>query len=99
PDGRIERSSDRGQTWTLTVLEPLTRITAGSAPAANVCWIVGHDGVVLRSTNGTTFARQPFPETVSITTVVAQDTARAMVTTEDGRVFATADGGATWQQR
>jgi photosystem II stability/assembly factor-like uncharacterized protein len=31
--------------------------------------------------------------------VVAQDAARATVTTEDGRVFATADGGATWQQR
>lgn len=99
PDGLIERSSDRGQTWTRVVLEPPTRITAGSAPAANTAWIVGRDGGVFRSTDGMTFMRRPFPASVDLATVVAQDAARATVTTEDGRAFSTADGGETWQQR
>jgi len=97
PDGRIERSSDRGQTWSQIALGPAPRITAGSAPAAGVCWLVGTEGVVWRSTDGATFVRRPFVEAAALAAVVAQDATRATVTTADGRVFTTTDGGGSWR--
>lgn len=99
PDGRVERSADRGLTWGPVASVAATRLSAGSAPVANVCWLVGRDGVVWRSTDDATFARRPFPLTIALVTVEAQDATRAVVTSDDGRVFATADGGVTWQSR
>jgi hypothetical protein len=99
PDGRAERSSDRGQTWTRIELAPAASVSAGSAPAADVCWLVGRDGRVWRSTDGATFEGRSFPETVALVAVQAQGAAGATVTTADGRVFTTADGGTTWQGR
>ncbi|MCC7044540.1 MAG: hypothetical protein IT183_11800 [Acidobacteria bacterium] len=99
PQGRVDRSGDRGQTWTPVDLGPATTITAGSAPVADVCWLVGRDGVVLRSTTGVSFERRPFPGVMALTIVEALDAARATVTTAEGTVFTTADGGATWTQR
>jgi hypothetical protein len=96
PDGRVERSMDRGQTWVPIDLGAATPITAGSAPAADVCWLVGRDGVVLRSTTGQSFERRPFPGSPALVAVEALDAARATVTTADGTIFTTSDGGATW---
>jgi hypothetical protein len=78
-------------------LTPLT-LTAGSAPARDICWIVGSEGIVLLSTDGVAWQRQPFPEPVNLTAVRAVDARTAIVTTEDGRQFSTADGGNTWSK-
>jgi hypothetical protein len=99
PQGRVERSGDRGQTWAPVDLGPATTIAAGSAPVANVCWLVGRDGVVLRSTTGVSFERRPFPGAMALTVVEALDATRATVATAEGRVFTTVDGGATWTER
>jgi photosystem II stability/assembly factor-like uncharacterized protein len=71
-------------------------LTAGSAPARDVCWIVGRAGLVLLSNTGTAWQRRPFPEAADLTAVRAIDARTAVVTTADGRQFSTADGGATW---
>jgi hypothetical protein len=97
PDGRVEGSSDRGQTWSQVALGPAPRVAAGSAPTADVCWLVGAEGVVWRSTDGATFVRRPFVEATALVTVVAQDATRATVTTADGRAFTTTDGGGSWR--
>ena len=105
PPTVVQRSTDGGTTW--SIVDPLraaTRadggttavLTAGSSPSRDVCWIVGRTGTVLLSTNGATWLRRPFPETVDLTGVRALDARRATVTAVDGRQFATADGGATW---
>jgi photosystem II stability/assembly factor-like uncharacterized protein len=105
PPTGIQRSTDGGTTW--FVVDPLpvatrasngttTVLTAGSSPSRDICWIVGRAGVVLLSTNGATWQRRPFAEAVDLTDVRAADAARAIVTTADGRQFATADGGITW---
>jgi hypothetical protein len=105
----IQRSTDGGVTWTVQSgrtpgLALLTSnenalpivLTAGSSPARDICWIVGRGGVVLLSSNGIAWQRRPFPEAANLVAVRAADAKTAVVTTEDGRQFSTADGGATW---
>ena len=108
----IQRSTDGGGTWTLQSnrapgLSFLSRtqnisisptLNAGSAPARDICWIVGSEGIVLLSTDGVSWQRRPFTEPVNLTAVRAVDAKAAVVTTEDGRQFSTADGGATWSK-
>ena len=75
---------------------PPTVLTAGSSPSRDVCWIVGRAGTVLLSTNGATWQRRPFPESVDLGGVRASSATNAVVTTADGRQFVTIDAGATW---
>ncbi len=95
----VERSDDAGQSWERLDLDPPFILTSGSAPYQNVCWLVGQDGVVFRSTNGTSFERMTAPDKVHLLVVVATDALRAMVTAVDGRIFETTDGGVTWKLR
>jgi putative zinc finger protein len=104
PSG-IQRSTDGGTTWsTVDPLRAATRadgtttsvLTAGSSPSRDVCWIVGRGGTVLLSTNGATWQRRPFPESVDLTAVRASSATNALVTAADGRRFVTVDAGATW---
>jgi hypothetical protein len=108
----IQRSTDGGATWTAQSTrapgfgllqrtdspQPAVILTAGAAPARDICWIVGRGGVVMLSTDGTSWQRRPFPEPVNLTAVRATDARTAVVTTQDGRQFSTADGGATWSR-
>ena len=75
------------------------QVTARSSPSPGVIWSVGPGGMVMLATDGRTFIRVPFPETVDLTAVTATDQRHAIVTTVDGRTFQTADGGRTWQRR
>lgn len=95
----VERSIDSGRTWERLDLDPPFTLNAGSAPFQNVCWFVGQDGVVFRTTNGTSFERMTPPDKVHLLVIVATDALRAMVTAADGRVFETTDGGVTWTVR
>ncbi len=77
---------------------PSVTLNAGSAPARDICWVVGSEGIVLLSADGMSWQRRPFSEPVNLTAVRAVDAKAAVVTTEDGRQFSTADGGATWSK-
>ena len=74
------------------------QITATSSPSPNVTWFVGRGGVVLLTIDGRTVTRVPFPETTDLTAVTATDARTAVVTTSDGRIFRTDDGGQTWRR-
>lgn len=73
-----------------------TAVTARSSPSPGVIWTVGRAGMVRLATDGLTFVRVPFPESVDLTAVTATDQRHATVTAADGRTFRTADGGRTW---
>jgi len=105
PPSGIQRSTDGGTTW--AVVDPLPAapragnptpavLTAGSSPSRDICWVVGRAGAVLLSTNGATWQRRAFPESVDLTGVRASSATNAIVMTADGRQFVTTDGGATW---
>jgi Putative zinc-finger len=96
----VQRSTDGGTTWEDTQPTGASAApTAGASPSPLVCWLVGPQGLVLLSTDGRTWKRLVFPETVDLTSVLAMDDARATVTTADGRTLATSDRGVSWIRR
>ena len=95
----LEQSTNGGADWQPVATGVTTELSAGVAPATSVCWVVGRSGVVLRSTDGRSFSRLPFPEMADLSAVRATDARSASVTTADGRIFETTDGGRTWARR
>lgn len=95
-DGRIEHTADGGITWQ-TQARGLGTLTAGIAPSATACWMVGDNGTVLRSVDGASWEHVAFPEPVNLTAVRASDALNATVVAADRRTFTTHDGGRTWQ--
>ena len=96
-DGGVERSTDRGTTWQAQSTGATAAMTAGAAPAPTTCWLVGRAGIVLLSTDGRTWQRVAFPETIDLVAIHASDGANATVTAADGRTFTTTDGAKTWR--
>lgn len=90
----VESSSDGGATWATehTADRP---IRASVFVNADVAWVVGDNGLVLRRTKNGWFGASA-PTEGDITAVKASSPSRATVTLEDGRVFTTANGGVTW---
>jgi hypothetical protein len=88
-----------GAAWSAPPADLGREITAGSAPSADVCWMAGRSGIVLRSTDHQTWQRVNFPETVDLSAINATDVRTATVVTTDGRTFVTSDGGSSWTQR
>jgi len=97
PQGGVERSTDGGATWKLEHLKTNSVIVAASAPSGNVCWLVGHDGIILLTRNGKSWKQVASPATIDLIAVSAEDANTARVTAIDGRIFSTQDGGKTWQ--
>lgn len=94
----VEYSTDDGSTWT-DVFTARAPLTAGTSPSSSICWIVGRNGVVLRTLDGRSFSVIPVPETVDLTTVGATEADVAAITAADGRVFSTVNGGQSWTVR
>lgn len=73
-------------------------ISASAFVGADVAWLVGENGLVLRRTRNGWFGASP-PVEGDITAVRASSPSKATVTIEDGRVFSTENGGVTWALR
>lgn len=95
--GNVERSTSGGASWEPVAIEAPAFVTAGDAPSPLVCWLVGRDGLILRSVDGVHFERLSLPDSANLVSVRALDASRATVTTTDGRAYATVDGGRSWQ--
>ncbi|HET9399329.1 MAG TPA: zf-HC2 domain-containing protein [Candidatus Acidoferrales bacterium] len=102
PRGRIERSTDSGNTWRATPAGVTADLLAGSAPASGVVWIVGKSGTILRTTDGGAHWTQPkspsfgSEQAPDWSSVVATDADHATISSLTGQSFITTDGGATW---
>ena len=65
----VQRSTDGGARWDAVPTGVASPLTAGAAPSASVCWVVGRGGVVLLSTDGRTWRRVAFPEMTDLSAV------------------------------
>lgn len=97
PTGRVERSTDGGASWISMAIDPPAPLTGGAAASSTICWLIGHGGVILRAVDGVHFERLKFSENVDLVSIRSTGAAQATVTTADGRVFVTTDGGLTWR--
>jgi hypothetical protein len=97
----LEHSGNGGTTWEPVSTGFAAELTAGAAPSATICWLVGRRGVVLLTTDGRTWRRVAFPEMTDLSGVFTVDAGGnvASVSTVDGRTFVTTDAGATWASR
>jgi hypothetical protein len=98
-NGTVDYTTDGGRTWERASTGVTTEIRAGSSPAPGVCWLVGQAGTVLVTSSGRTFTRVSAPVKADLAGVQAVDARTAVVTTADGRTFATDNGGLTWRPR
>jgi hypothetical protein len=93
---RLESSSDGGTTWTRRHPPTRDRLRAGTAPSIDSAWAVGERGLVLRFAVPGDWTTVKPPVAATLVAVTASDAQTARVTTDDGRMFQTTDGGATW---
>jgi Photosynthesis system II assembly factor YCF48 len=95
--GSVERSIDGGENWKKQLNELLGgQFASGSAPSAEVCWLVGRNGVIFMTKDGNHWKTVPFPTAVDIAGVIAKDARTATITAADGRTFSTTDAGKHW---
>ena len=96
-EGRIERTIDEGGTWQPDHDETVGGLRVGAAPSADVCWLAGAGGVVLRREPSGGWRLVPLPVAVDIRALTSSSALEAAVTLVDGRRLQTADGGRTWK--
>jgi hypothetical protein len=96
--GFVERSTDGGATWQGEQPSEGGRVLAGAAPSANVCWLVGSDGLILVTKDAKNWKKVSPPEDTDFVAVSAEDGPNATVTAADGRKFATHNGGKKWKR-
>jgi hypothetical protein len=105
--GSIERSTDAGKTWAAQTSPSQEDWLAGAAISERICWLAGRHGVLARTVDGEHWERIAPPAQAARTggampdwtDVTASDFRSATITAADGRKFATADGGKTWQSQ
>lgn len=101
--GKIEHSLDAGKTWVMQTSPSPQDWLAGAAASDTVCWLVGRNGSIARTTDSEHWALIPapaaaasgrFPDWTGVTANSAQD---AAITSSDNRRYVTVDGGQTWR--
>jgi hypothetical protein len=107
--GRIEHSTDEGQTWQPQASGVTADLLAGAAASEKIAWVVGRAGIIVRTEDGEHWRQvTPPPATQSVAAspglapdwigVEARDTLHATIISRDLRRFVTEDGGRTWVQ-
>ena len=98
PAGKIERSSDAGNSWKTQKSGVTADLLTGSAPSQKVCWISGKAGTLLLTTDGGKHWKQlATPISEDLGGVRALDAQHAFIwDVSRAKTFETSDGGLTW---
>jgi hypothetical protein len=103
--GIIERSTDAGKIWDSQSSPSREDWLAGAAISDTVCWVAGRNGAIARTMDGEHWERIAPPAQAAGTDakppdwtgITARNAQSVTIMAKDGRKFATADGGKTWQ--
>ena len=99
--GHILVSDDRGATWTQARVPTRSMLTAVTAVDGNKAWAVGHDSVIVHTSDGgKTWERQYYaPEDTSpLFDVWFEDEDHGLAIGAYAMVLETRDGGKTWER-
>jgi photosynthesis system II assembly factor YCF48-like protein len=94
----IDRSDDAGKTWRPQMSFTAAALLTGSAPSAEICWVAGQGGVVLRTTDGEHWERLISPTQDDLVQITAWNASSATIKSASGARFSTNDGGQTWSR-
>ena len=103
--GKIQRSPDAGRTWIPQASASQHDWLAGAAISDTVCWLVGRNGSIARTTDGEHWMQiaspgaafgpaNQFPDWTSVTASNAQI---ATIASSSNQRYRTEDGGQTWR--
>jgi photosystem II stability/assembly factor-like uncharacterized protein len=96
-DGYVEFSRDAGENWHRQLLDRDAQLLTGAAPGGRVFWVVGREGAIYLTTNGTKWKKITPPDNADFVAITARDARSASITASDRRLFTTEDGGKTWR--
>ena len=95
--GRIDRSTDGGQSWTTEHSGLSDQITVTVCPTDAACWLGANNGAVFVRTADGQWIRRVVPAPATrVQRIVALDNQHATVELADGRRYVTSNGGLTW---
>jgi photosystem II stability/assembly factor-like uncharacterized protein len=97
--GHVVISNDQGQTWTQSLTPTRALLTAVTFPTAQLGWAVGHDGVILATSDGgKTWQRRDSGSDLDtiFLDVLFLDAKRGFIIGAYGKFLSTLDGGETW---
>src|SRR5712692_2705401 len=95
--GAIARSRNEGRTWDAQTSNVQADLLAGFAPSETVCWVVGREGTILRTTDGEHWEKISSPAPADWIGVQAKDALQASVFAAGHKRYDTEDGGRTWR--
>jgi photosystem II stability/assembly factor-like uncharacterized protein len=97
--GHVLLSTDQGRSWTQSSTPTRALLTGVSFPDARHGWAVGHDGVILATSDGgVTWMRQDDGKDLDTVylDVLFRDMTHGFAVGAYGKFMTTADGGKTW---
>ena len=101
-EGRVERSTDKGQTWKAMALDQHIKFRTVAATGSEA-WAGGEAGALYHSSDsGDHWTRVPLPPELASATIVRvefTDAQHGTLATSAGETWTTSDGGASWQKR
>ena len=100
--GHVLLSSDNGLKWSQAAVPTRSMLNAAAAVKGGLIWAVGHDAVILHSTDGgETWTRQYYDpdEQSPLLDVWFENARHGIAVGAYGFFLETVDGGATWKHR
>ena len=97
--GHILLSDDEAKTWRLAATPVRSMLTAVHMHDVSLGWAVGHDAVILRTTDGGetwTLVHQAPEEELPLLDILFSDTSNGLAIGAYGYLLFTDDGGETW---
>ena len=96
-DGQVQRSFDSGKTWQIVPVAGGIQFRAISSIGDDV-WAGGADGTLYHSADaGRSWTRAESAFTGDVTHIEFSDAQNGLVSTADGEVWSTSDGGQSWR--
>ncbi len=96
--GLLKRSTDRGNTWNTLNSGTTANIKKVRFTNPNQGWILLYDGIFRRTTNhGMEWLAYPVPDNALVHDLYAADSLLVILTTKNGQILKTLEGGQSWQ--